>query len=242
MPKNPWLFFSATLALMTCLYASSLAAQEATSTALDSITESPGHFASHAPSSFGAWGAAARHSEFHTRTGSPSHRNFYLASFRLAWPLGHNESSRLVSASYFIDLIPAALSTDMPEYRWTTRCRPDTLCPGATPIPHDVYGFGVAPIGWAVAIGRGAARLTIEASGGGLWFSRRIPDPVATRFNFTASAGPALELRLTPSQSLRAGYLWHHTSNGGTGKVNPGLNSGILALGVLWHASDGAAQ
>ncbi|MFL5509718.1 MAG: acyloxyacyl hydrolase, partial [Gemmatimonadaceae bacterium] len=81
-----------------------------------------------------------------------------------------------------------------------------------------------------------------EASGGGLWFSRRIPDPVATRFNFTASAGPALELRLTPSQSLRAGYLWHHTSNGGTGKVNPGLNSGILALGVLWHASDGAAQ
>jgi hypothetical protein len=192
----------------------------------------------HAPSSFGAWGAAARHSEFGTRTGAPGYRNFYLSSFRFAWSLGGAQSSRLVSASYFIDLIPAALSTDMPEYRWTSRCRPDTRCPGATPSPHDVYAFGLAPLGWAVAIGRGPARLTIEASGGGLWFSRRIPDPVATRFNFTASAGPALELRLTPSQSLRAGYLWHHTSNGGTGKVNPGLNSGILALGVLWHPAN----
>jgi hypothetical protein len=75
----------------------------------------------------------------------------------------------------------------------------------------------------------------MEASAGGLWFMRRIPDPVATRFNFTASAGPTLELRVTPAQSLRVGYLWHHTSNGGTGKVNPGLNSGILALGLLWH-------
>ena len=83
--------------------------------------------------------------------------NFYIASFRFAWSFGRRESSRIVSASYFIDLIPAALSTDMPEYRWTTRCRPDTLCPSATPIPHDVYGFGFAPIGWAVAIGRGPA-------------------------------------------------------------------------------------
>lgn len=241
MPRNPRFSFSATLALCA-LIASSLAAQSPNATAVDSSGEGHGGFASHAPSTFGAWGAVARHSEFHTRTGSPGYRNFYLASFRFAWSLGGNASSRLVSASYFIDLIPAALSTDMPEYRWTTRCRPDTLCPGATPIPHDVYAFGLAPLGWAMAIGTGAARLTLEASGGGLWFSRRIPDPVATRFNFTASAGPALELRLTPSQSLRAGYLWHHTSNGGTGKVNPGLNSGILALGVLWQAPERATR
>jgi hypothetical protein len=241
MPKNPRPSFSATLALCV-LFASSLVAQSPNSAAVDSSGEGHRGFAAHAPSTFGAWGAAAHHSEFHTRTGSPGYRNFYLASFRFAWSLAGNESSRLVSASYFIDLIPAALSTDMPEYRWTTRCRPETLCPGATPIPHDVYAFGLAPLGWAMAIGTGAARLTIEASGGGLWFSRRIPDPVATRFNFTASAGPAIELRLTPSQSLRAGYLWHHTSNGGTGKVNPGLNSGILALGVLWHAVEEATR
>ena len=125
----------------------------------------------------------------------------------------------------------------MPEYHWNSRCRPESLCPGATPIPHSVYAFGLTPIGWAISVGRGPARLTVEASGGGLWFTRRIPDPVATRFNFTASAGPTLELRVTQSQMLRIGYLWHHTSNGGTGKVNPGLNSGILAAGLLWRSA-----
>jgi hypothetical protein len=167
----------------------------------------------------------------------PGYRNFYLASLRFAWSIGGDNPERPVHGTYFIDVIPAALSTDMPDYDWNSRCRPDTFCPGATPIPHDVYGFGFAPLGWALVFGNGPARLTLEASGGGLWFNRRIPDPVAARFNFTASAGPTLEVRVTPSQSLRIGYLWHHTSNGGTGKVNPGLNSGILALGVLWHSA-----
>jgi hypothetical protein len=192
-----------------------------------------------APSTYGAWVAAAHHSAFHTRTGAPGYRDFYLASARFGWTLG-GDRSRPVSVSYFIDVIPAALSTDMPDYQWNARCQPNTLCPGATPIPHAVYAFGLAPIGWSLGIGAGPARLTIEAAGGGLWFTRRVPDPVAARFNFTASGGPTLELHMTSAQSLRIGYLWHHTSNGGTGRVNPGLNSGILAAGLLWrpHGAD----
>ena len=224
----------ATLAIAGNL--SSASAQATTLTPSVSADSSAG-FPVHAPSVFGAWIAGARHSPFHTRTGTTGYRNFYLTSVRLAWSLGGDDQSRPVIASYFIDLVPAAVSTDMPEYRWNSRCRPETLCPGATPIPHAVYAFGVTPIGWAVGFGRGRARLTLEASGGGLWFTRRIPDPVATRFNFTASAGPTLELRVTHSQILRVGYLWHHTSNGGTGKVNPGLNSGILAAGLLWRSA-----
>ena len=187
----------------------------------------------HGPSTYGAWVAAAHHSQFRTRTGAPGHRDFYLANVRFGWGLG--DQSRLVSVSYFIDLIPAALSTDMPEYQWNARCQPNTFCPGATPIRHDVYAFGLAPIGWSVAFGQGPARLAIEAAGGGLWFTRRVPDPLAARFNFTASGGPTLELRMTPSRAFRVGYLWHHTSNGGTGQVNPGLNSGILTAGMLWR-------
>lgn len=189
----------------------------------------------HAPSTYGAWIAAARHSEFQTRTGVPGFRNFYFASARFGWQLGGDDPSRPVSVTYFIDVIPAAVSTDMPEYQWNSRCQPTTYCPGATPIPHNVYGFGAAPIGWSVAVGSGPARLTFEAAGGGLWFTRRVPDPAASQFNFTASAGPTLELRLNSSETLRVGYLWHHTSNGGTGHVNPGLNSGILAAGLLWR-------
>ena len=187
----------------------------------------------HAPSIYGAWIAAAHHSQFRTRTGEPGHRDFYLTNVRLGWAVG--DQSRPVSVTYFFDVIPAALSTGRPEYQGDARCEPDTYCPGATPIRHDVYGFGLAPIGWSVAFGQGPARLTIEAAGGGLWFTRRVPDPVATRFNFTASGGPTLELRMTPARSFRLGYLWHHTSNGGTGFVNPGLNSGILTVGVVWR-------
>ena len=188
-----------------------------------------------APSTYGAWVAGARHSAFRTRTGVPGYRDFYLANARFAWTLGGDDRSRPVSVSYFIDVIPAALSTDMPEYQWNARCQPNTFCPDATPIRHSVYAFGLAPIGWSFGVGAGPARLTIEAAGGGLWFTRRVPDPAAARFNFTASGGPTLELRMTSAESLRIGYLWHHTSNGGTGRVNPGLNSGILAAGLLWR-------
>lgn len=234
MPRILTSIAVATLAIATGF---SSAPAQMTTHAPTASADSAAGAGAYAPSAYGAWIAGARHSAFHTRTGAPGYRNFYLTSVRLAWTLGGDDSSRPVSGSYFIDIIPAAVSTDMPEYLWNSHCRPETLCPGATPIPHSVYAFGLTPIGWALAIGSGPARLTIEASGGGLWFTRRIPDPVATRFNFTASAGPTLELRVSQSQTLRVGYLWHHTSNGGTGKVNPGLNSGILAAGLLWRSA-----
>lgn len=237
MPKNICLSITAALAVIISGNFSSAAAQSTVHAVADSAGDGLPILVLRAPSVYGAWVAAARHSEFHTRTGVPGYRDFYLASFRLAWTVGGDDPGRVVTGSYFIDVIPAAVSTDMPEYLWNSRCHPDTLCPGATPIPHNVYGFGIAPIGWALAVGNGPARLTLEASGGGLWFVRRIPDPVAARFNFTASAGPGFELRMTPTETLRIGYLWHHTSNGGTGKVNPGLNSGILAVGMLWHGA-----
>lgn len=189
-----------------------------------------------APAIYGAWVAVARHSAYRTRTGVSGHRDFYLSSIRVGWSLGGaDDPSRMVNGAYFIDVIPAAVSTSMPEYRWNSRCQPGTLCPGATPILHDAYAVGLAPLGWALTLGRGPARLTVEASGGGLWFSRRIPDPEATRFNFTASAGPMLEWRIASGETLRVGYLWHHTSNGGTGRVNPGMNSGIASAGLLWR-------
>ena len=237
MPKNICLSITAALAVVISGNFSSAAAQATAHAVADSAGDGLPLLMLRAPSVYGAWVAAARHSEFHTRTGVPGHRDFYLASFRLAWTVGGDYPGRAVTGSYFIDVIPAAVSTDMPEYLWNSRCHPDTLCPGATPIPHNVYGFGITPIGWALAVGNGPARLTLEASGGGLWFARRIPDPVAARFNFTASAGPGFELRMTPTETLRIGYLWHHPSTGGTGKVNPGLNSGILAVGLLWHGA-----
>jgi hypothetical protein len=179
-----------------------------------------------------------RGSEFRTRTGVPGRRDFYLVAVRFAWPVGGHDANRFVNAHYFLDLVPAAVTTGMPEYRWDRRCRPGFTCPGATPINHTVYAYGITPVGWSLSLGRSRVRMALEASGGGLWFSRRIPDPEATRFNFTASAGPSLEIGLG-SSALRVGYLWHHTSNGGRGRINPGMDSDILSVGLLHRAHRG---
>lgn len=228
--------FIAALSVMVAEPGRPAGAQGAPAAPADSSADGLPMLAIHAPEIYGAWIAAAHHSGYRTRTGIAGHRDFYLTSIRFGWAIGGGDDpTRAVNGSYFIDVVPVAVSTSMPEYQWNSRCQPGTTCPGARPILHDAYAVGLAPLGWALTLGRGPARLTMEASGGGLWFSRRIPDPEATRFNFTASAGPTVELRIRSGEILRIGYLWHHTSNGGTGRVNPGLNSGILSLGMLWH-------
>lgn len=189
-----------------------------------------------APSVFGAWIAGAQGSEFRTRTGVPGRRDFYIGAVRMAWPVGGYNPERVANGQYFVDLVPYAVSTGMPEYTWDRRCRPGFLCPGATPTRHTVTAYGITPFGWSLALGGQRARVTLEASGGGLWFARPIPDPEATRFNFTASIGPTLDLTVGPSSILRIGYLWHHTSNGGRGRINPGLDSEILSVGLLYRA------
>jgi len=202
----------------------------------DSVEHRPSTKWLSAPTVFGAWVAGAHNSEFRTRTGIPGRRDFYLGAVRLGWSVRGYDPSRVANLQYFIDVVPFAVTTGMPEYVWDRRCRPGFQCPGARPITHTVHAIGITPIGWSLSLGGHRARLNLEASGGGLWFSRRIPDPEATRFNFTASAGPGIDLAMGPSSRLRIGYFWHHTSNGGTGRINPGLDTGILSIGVFYHA------
>ncbi|HEX6536998.1 MAG TPA: acyloxyacyl hydrolase [Gemmatimonadaceae bacterium] len=192
---------------------------------------STGRFPFH-PASVEGWVGMSRHSSFRTRLGVPLYRDFYISGIRASWPLG--AQSRAVE--YFVDLIPAAISTDMPDYGPDDDCVPGEVCPDAHPVPHTVYAVGLAPLGIAVRVAGGRrARLELEGSAGALWFTRTVPDPAATRFNFTAAAGAALDLAVSRDHAVRLGYLFHHTSNGGRGLVNPGLNSQVVTLGIAWR-------
>lgn len=190
------------------------------------------------PSFVGMWVGGATHSGFRTRTGVAGHRDFYLTAIRLSWPLGTRDPSAPVRGAYFIDVLPYAVSTGMPEYVWDNGCQPGFSCPGAQAIPHTVSAFGITPLGWVLSLGGSRVRADLEASGGALYYSRPIPDPEATRFNFTFSAGPVLEIIAGQRAVMRLGYLWHHTSNGGTGRVNPGLNSGVVSAGLAWRSRE----
>jgi hypothetical protein len=184
------------------------------------------------PPSFSIWAGTAQNSAFKTRIGTPLHRDVYIIGVRASWPVATDAGSAL---QYFVDIFPAVMTTNMPDYSTLDGCLPGWFCPQAHPIPHTVYGAGLSPLGFSVRLLQvGRVRLSAEASGGFLYFTRPVPDPDATRFNFTASGGATLEVRLAPNHSARVMYLYHHTSNGGRGLVNPGLNSQVIALGMDW--------
>lgn len=181
---------------------------------------------------FSVWAGTAQHSAFKTRIGTPMYRDLYIVGVRAAWPIATGASDVL---QYFVDVIPVVMTTDMPDYSALDGCLPGWFCPQAHPIPRTVYGAGLSPLGFSVRLLQvGRVRLSTEASGGFLFFTRPVPDPDATRFNFTASGGATLEVKLAPNRSARVMYLYHHTSNGGRGLVNPGLNSQVIALGMDW--------
>jgi hypothetical protein len=50
--------------------------------------------------------------------------------------------------------------------------------------------------------------------------------------NFTADAGVAADVRVAQRLALIAGWRLNHISNGGRGKVNPGMNSRMIELGL----------
>jgi hypothetical protein len=183
----------------------------------------------------------SRHSTVPTRMPSTEYRDLYIIDLRAGWTL---TSNNFLSVEYAPSLVPLAISTRNPteyEPRVANTCLQGKDCNNykalsisTVPLYSTAYGFGVTPIGFQMRLFRTSpVQLLTYANGGALWFSHRIPDPEATRFNFTAELGAALQVNLPDRLGLVLGYSWHHTSNAGTGRVNPGLNSRALSVGVV---------
>jgi malonyl-CoA/methylmalonyl-CoA synthetase len=75
------------------------------------------------------------------------------------------------------------------------------------------------------------ADVDLRARGGTL--PDTVPDPEATRFNFTADIGGAVKFVFAARRALMVGYKYHHLSNGGLGGVNPGANAHVFYLGFI---------
>jgi hypothetical protein len=182
----------------------------------------------------GIWLAGALHSGFRSGFGDAS-RDFLFVALRRAWSLG---GSGFIAVDYVADVIPAALSSRVSGSRDVFTPCPD---PGPcltpliqVPVTQPVYGLGLVPLGLEARLFRGhAVQGLVEASGGALWFTHPLPDQLGTRFNFTAQIGAGLQIRVARHTALLARYHYHHTSNAGTGAVNPGLNSFVLSLGLM---------
>jgi hypothetical protein len=63
------------------------------------------------------------------------------------------------------------------------------------------------------------------ANAGFLAASRKIPISTATQFNFTAEVGAGIECFQSAKRSIAMDVRYHHTSNGGRGNYNPGIDN-----------------
>jgi len=187
---------------------------------------------------FGGWIAGATGQPLETRIGHVHDRDLFLTALRASHPILVTPRFRLRST---VDLFPLVVATANRDYTYddvVLACTGVALCQEVTRVPipsrHTAYAAGIAPLGFEglVTLSRRVG-LGIGVEGGGLYFNRRIPDPGETRFNFMADGNVALRVSLGVSRpTLIGGFRINHISNGGTGNVNPGMDSRLLFVGL----------
>lgn len=177
----------------------------------------------------GAWAGASFRSRFATRQGS-RYRDLYMVGVRFVHAA---KAPRDMTLDYYVDLVPIIRSTNTPtEYRWECSGSVEQGCTSRM-ITETVPGFGITPIGLQLrTFTSRKVQLTFSLGLGAAWYQRPIPDPDERQLNFMGDVGVGLQFELREAAVL-AGIRHSHTSNGGTGNVNPGLDSRVLYLGAV---------
>lgn len=195
----------------------------------------------------GLWGGVGTHSRDWGVLGAVPNVNLALAAARLSWPVGpharHHVSRQLY---YTVDLIPVALLS--PPYishpRGSSGCSGTRVCiqpaPGSTGhglFPSgSAYGAGASPLGLTTVFrADDVVRPTLGATGGMLWFDRRVPTTEAARRNFTATLEAGLDVAPRRGPAVSVGYKFHHLSNGGTARENPAVASNMVSVAISWR-------
>ena len=166
-------------------------------------------------------------------TGRTPDARFGIVAFRYARRFNNNDT---VNLKYTADFVPVAVLN-----------YPDIQIPIliiGTPLPvqprinrETRYAFGVAPLGIQANFRpRKKYQPFIGASGGLLYFNKRTPNFIGTRFAFTADIGGGLEIKLKEGRALTFGYKYYHISNGNRGFENPGFDNNLFYIGYTFFS------
>jgi opacity protein-like surface antigen len=124
-------------------------------------------------------------------------------------------TNRLVALRYLAEVIPLSVVGD----------------PVANGQRGYAYGAGGSPIGAQINFLHYRRVQPFLTSGGGfLYFNRQMFG--ATQFNFTAQLGAGVQVFTSKHHSIDFGYKYHHISNANLGRINPGLDSHVVFVGV----------
>lgn len=126
--------------------------------------------------------------------------------------------TRPLAFSYAADFLPMVLVSQPRDYKGLDmRSR------------ELIYGAGLAPVGLHFDFGpRHRWQPFLEASGGGVLFTRPAPASDATKFNFMLAFGGGVQILQHNGRALTFGYRLHHISNGFRVPQNPGIDSNVL--------------
>ena len=96
---------------------------------------------------------------------------------------------------------------------------------------RKTYVTGFSPLGYRLSVGpRRRIQPFVTTLGGFVVAPRDIPVFNSASFNFSLEVGAGVEIFQTHSRSCRLEYRYHHLSNGGSGNVNPGIDSGVVKV------------
>ncbi|MDH5234756.1 MAG: acyloxyacyl hydrolase [Gemmatimonadota bacterium] len=187
------------------------------------------------------WGGLASNSPRWGLLGASPEMNLGILAVRISHPLGwHANAAEGARFEYTFDLVPVALLSRP----YTSARGLGVPCPGADlcVLPQDdggrlfpsgsAYGFGFNPAGITARFRRArTVAPTVGMAVGALFFDRRVPTTRATRFNFTASGEAGLRIGGPDRPAVTLTYRFHHLSNAGTSRENPGVASHLLTVG-----------
>ena len=168
---------------------------------------------------FGVWIGYSPHS--FVLQGTSLHRQLFLLNLEYARRvLVHGP----LTLKYTADLVPVALemqpTTFYIVHGEVLRNRAGT-----------VFGAGANPFGLQLNFGHRKLQPFVNSSAGFLYFTRQVPAPASSQFNFTFNFGGGMQLFTRSRRSFTLGYKYHHLSNADTGIINPGIDSNVIYVG-----------
>jgi hypothetical protein len=163
--------------------------------------------------------------------GTISNRRVYLSGVRGEWVFAARGP---LAWSYLMEWVPLAV-VERTSARETVNCHPtptSQICEVDRSV-RVAAGTGASPIGLKLYLNQGRTRrFFASASGGMIAFSSDVPVRGSRRLNFMFDYGGGVDAVLPDGRSATIGYRFHHISNAGSGRVNPGLDANIIYLGL----------
>ena len=168
-----------------------------------------------------------------TGTGRTEDARFGIVAFRYSRRFNNSDSFNL---KYTADVVPAAFLNYPDSDGLATLITPTgPAAPSVVLVRETRYAFGAAPLGLQMNFRpRKHVQPFIAASGGMLFFNKRTPNLIGTRFAFTADVGAGIEFRLKNKRAVTLGYKYYHISNGNRGLENPGFDNNLFYVGYTF--------